>query len=456
VNGQTNVITVSVSDKRGGSSTASLNIYSRPDGTLLVREDLANKPIITALQATRTRDGRVFLRASARDPGGSLLRYNWSASAGSLSVNGAATTLWSGPEQVGSVMIRLSVSNAAGLQSDETLRFERQADGALLGNFSGADLIVGVDGALLPEPALKINTPLLFVRNDQLWRYQTQTRELKQLFSLAELTPPVGVAQQQLNRLLRDPEGQQVHLIYVQNFSSNQRQLGWISVDLATGEARQVDTARKTTLPGELTFYPDENQLLFVRQGKRYAISSLQGPDGGYWLTDFAVSRLYRKLPENFAPIAVSPQGVVLGSDTTQSDQLQAWDSETEQLTDVLKPSALNFNPSAFNQHQLAWDPSGRQFALLSQQWVARENQVELHVCTLAGECRRRWRTVGLRQYQRPEWSPDGRFLSVIEVPLNSTPAGMLKVYDLEQPDQFLDTGETFAIGQYWDTVWGS
>ena len=44
----------------------------------------------------------------------------------------------------------------------------------------------------------------------------------------------------------------------------------------------------------------------------------------------------------------------------------------------------------------------------------------------------------------------------MIEVPLNSTPAGMLKVYDLAQPDQFLDTGETFAIGQYWDTVWGS
>ncbi|MEZ0367995.1 MAG: hypothetical protein ACAI44_02785, partial [Candidatus Sericytochromatia bacterium] len=115
--GKTNIITVSVTDKKGGTSTASLNIFVQNDGTLLVREDTAHKPVLSSLLATRTDDGRVLLRATASDPSGGLLKYSWSSTAGQLASPESAATIWQPGTASGEVQISLVVSNTAGLQT---------------------------------------------------------------------------------------------------------------------------------------------------------------------------------------------------------------------------------------------------------------------------------------------------------------------------------------------------
>ena len=135
--GRTNLITLQVNDKKGGTSTGTLNVYVQSDGTLLVRENLAAQPILLSLEISRPEVGQLRFKAMAVDPAGGTVRYKWSASQGLLGSNSTDTTTWSAAgSETGEVKIQLVMSNGDGTaQNQLEYRFVRNADGSLSGDF---------------------------------------------------------------------------------------------------------------------------------------------------------------------------------------------------------------------------------------------------------------------------------------------------------------------------------
>ena len=99
-------IRVDVSDRRGGTASAEVTV------------DVANRsPSVSAWcdPCEVSRGGEVSLTATASDPDGDSLTYEWSAPAGRFSeATDAATTRWTAPDEVGSVTIRVDVSDRRG------------------------------------------------------------------------------------------------------------------------------------------------------------------------------------------------------------------------------------------------------------------------------------------------------------------------------------------------------
>lgn len=80
-------------------------------------------PIITSLQAQANwtaPGGTLRVTCSAADSGGGELNYQWSASGGTLTGTGAAVD-WTAPQVVGMYDITVTVTNAQGRQTTESL-----------------------------------------------------------------------------------------------------------------------------------------------------------------------------------------------------------------------------------------------------------------------------------------------------------------------------------------------
>ncbi|PKL78866.1 MAG: hypothetical protein CVV27_02720 [Candidatus Melainabacteria bacterium HGW-Melainabacteria-1] len=312
--GKTNIITVTVLDKKGGSSTASLNVFVQADGTLLVREDTANKPVLTSLLATRSDDGRVLLRANASDPAGGLLQYAWSANSGQLTTPAAASSIWSSDGQAGTVEIRLTVKNNAGLSSEGSFRFERQANGQLIGGFSGTDIAIG-NGANLPSGNLSSDTQLvgeaLILQDQELFRWNPATRTRTSLVNFTGMILPGGKVQQ-VNDLLYMPPSKKayVSLNVVKSVSSDG---AVVEVNLDSGEVSQVLSLPYSTTVSSRPeqFYLEAGQLKI-----RYVVYGSPGTTGaGNWLGSFDGESFQgqHQLPAGIRVKAISSQGLILG-----------------------------------------------------------------------------------------------------------------------------------------------
>ena len=100
-------IRVDVSDGHGGTASAevTVEVVNRPPASVTVSCDPCEVP----------RGGEVALTATAADPDGDSLTYDWSAPAGRFSeATDAATTRWTAPDEVGPVTIRVEVSDGRG------------------------------------------------------------------------------------------------------------------------------------------------------------------------------------------------------------------------------------------------------------------------------------------------------------------------------------------------------
>ena len=101
-------IRVVVSDGRGGSAAAVVNVE-------VVRPNRRPTVTVSCDPCTVAPGGEVSLTATASDPDGDELTYSWSAPQGGfLGTADAATARWQAPEATGTVTIRIEVSDGRG------------------------------------------------------------------------------------------------------------------------------------------------------------------------------------------------------------------------------------------------------------------------------------------------------------------------------------------------------
>ncbi|HEY9842640.1 MAG TPA: hypothetical protein V6D23_19405 [Candidatus Obscuribacterales bacterium] len=331
--GKTNIITVNVTDKKGGTSTASLNIFVQNDGTLLVREDTAHKPVLNSLLATRTTDNRLVMRASASDPAGGVLRYSWSASAGKLSTPSTASTIWEAGSETGEISLQLSVRNDAGLETIGSFSFRRQADGSLSGGFTGTDI------SLSPLPntgpigsdagTFQLLGRLLVCTDEELSRFDPLTRTRQSILKLADLPNPAGT-RLQLRQLLTAADGSKAWLVFEQGLlTAAQLQNVVFEVDLAKGEARQVATMVQHALVDGMTLGAQGARYLLAKGGLQ-AIFDLYGPpEAGRWLGAPDGSSRQTRISADFDLLDMSASGKwVARRQRSDSDQLLVYDPQ--------------------------------------------------------------------------------------------------------------------------------
>ncbi|MEZ0371120.1 MAG: hypothetical protein ACAI44_18650 [Candidatus Sericytochromatia bacterium] len=307
--GKTNIITVSVTDKKGGTSTASLNIFVQNDGTLLVREDTAHKPVLSSLLATRTDDGRVLLRATASDPAGGLLKYQWASTAGQLASPESAATIWQSGSASGEVRISLVVSNTEGLQTAGSFAFERQPDGELIGGFSGTTVSVPASGLLPPSGNIGTDGQLQFVgevlvlEGEELFRVNPLTRTRKALLNTADLPNLSGVVSQSIMQMIYEPPARDAYLAMGQSMQGGGR-MAVYRVNLLTGKA----SLEGTILIGQpINGVRYDPLLIFSQDGKLKTFSYLDGPvdKSGGWVLDLDLN-LEQHIPDGIYPQIVS------------------------------------------------------------------------------------------------------------------------------------------------------
>lgn len=375
--GKTNSVTVTVIDKKGGSSTASLNIFVQADGTLLVREDTAAKPVLTSLIATRSDDGRILMRAAASDPGGGALRYRWTATAGQLTTPDAASTIWqaAGPE-AGPIRIDLTVSTAAGLQTNGSFSFSRTADGSLSGGFSGTDVSLPGTGGLLPaqpdQASVAVVGRLLVRQDDAVFVYDPHSRTRSGLIKLGSLAP---AAQSRDFALLYQAPDTQAHLLVNQADPAlfGGQKLTHYALDLAGGTPGEVESLAYGPQPlsvtlaegpfalqpgiGSVTYYLSGGQLRGVY--RLTAPGQTQLRTGSFMATDFGPV-----LPSNLRIEAISAQGRMLASrNGTDLVLLNADGSETA--------LAQLGNEGIRQPGGYVWNHKGDRIAFVSQESAA-------------------------------------------------------------------------------------
>lgn len=376
--GKTNIVTVTVIDKKGGTSTASLNIFVQNDGTLLVREDTAAKPVLNGLLATRTDDGRILLRAAATDPSGGLLRYRWESSAGQLTTPNAASSIWqaSGSES-GEITIRLIVSNAAGLQSEGSFKFARAANGNLSGGFTGTDINLPTTGAILPgnpqagSSNIQITGSLLVLQAGEVFRYDPRSRSKQQLLSLKSLNS--ASAQVPRAKLFYQTPASKAHLVVDKPATAlgQDSQVVHYELDITTGETREVEAlsySSQTQLSVTLNdlvwlVQPDSSvTTYFLDQGQIKGLFTLTArfQPATLRVGSFKAENLGPALPADIRVKSVSPQGKLLAQ---RDNNLLLIDpsSGSEQVLLNLATQALT------SAHSFSWNHKGDKLAFLTR-----------------------------------------------------------------------------------------
>lgn len=144
------ILTVTVSDGRGGSSS----------GSLVVGVDLPTVDMPPAIDGdfqsvdTVGPGDQVALSVLASDPEGAALSFSWSASGGTLgkalSTGSKSDVLWTAPATMGSFTITATVEDAAMNQTTRT--FHVSVTGACSGTQSYQDLALNPTQAAYPNP----------------------------------------------------------------------------------------------------------------------------------------------------------------------------------------------------------------------------------------------------------------------------------------------------------------
>lgn len=447
--GRTNIITVSVTDKKGGNSTASLNIFVQNDGSLLVREDTAAKPVLSSLIATRTDDGRVLLRASATDPAGGLLKYAWSASAGQLTTPEAASTIWQASGASGEITLGLKVTNSAGLQSEGSFRFSRAADGSLSGGFTGTDVTLPATGPLLTgntpgniqDNPIQVVGQLLVRQDDTLFRFDPRTRTKTQVINLTTLAGSANYRAQLLYaspaakaELLLDKSasalGQPSQLIhYALDLSSGNAQPSeTLSYDTAKPFPVSVDGLNLSAQPGLAT-----SSNYFLSQGQLKGVFSLyaQGLPTSLRVGDFDVTHLGQPLPAGIRIEAISNQGKILAS--RNQTELVLIDAATGSEQPLIKLTGLG-QPLGY-----VWNHKGDKIAFATQGSAAggQSGGSQIYTLDINGQLKQQL-TSDLQQDRRDlAWSLDDLYLGFSEYPY---------VYIQSPSDRRPRAGEYFLI----------
>ena len=107
------VISVKVTDGRGGEAVMELSVNVIPN----------SPPVVESLAAAQARVGRdesVAIKCVASDPDGDELSYQWSASGGDISGQGAIVT-WTAPGRSGGYVISVRVTDGWGGEASEEL-----------------------------------------------------------------------------------------------------------------------------------------------------------------------------------------------------------------------------------------------------------------------------------------------------------------------------------------------
>ncbi|MBA7629123.1 hypothetical protein ES703_36621 [subsurface metagenome] len=100
------VISVRVTDGKGDEAVMELSVSVAPN----------SPPVVESLAAAQARVGRgesVAIKCVASDPDGDELSYQWSASGGDISGQGAIVT-WTAPDMSGGYVISVRVTDGWG------------------------------------------------------------------------------------------------------------------------------------------------------------------------------------------------------------------------------------------------------------------------------------------------------------------------------------------------------
>ncbi|MEZ0371119.1 MAG: hypothetical protein ACAI44_18645 [Candidatus Sericytochromatia bacterium] len=454
---KTNIITVSVTDKKGGTSTASLNIFVQNDGTLLVREDTAHKPVLSSLLATRTDDGRVLLRATASDPAGGLLKYSWSSTAGQLASPESASTIWQPASASGQVQISLVVSNAAGLQTAGSFAFERQADGSLIGGFTGTDVTLPGGSTTLPggslDSDLQVVGDLLVLAGEELVRINPRTRTRSTLLKMADLPKTAGITTQKPERLLFD--GKQATLVAMEFRQVPNALLTLFSIDPVSGKATRGQSLIEKSLINEkvLSFF---YSLYFPFHGQTAGFFTLSRET---WLMDFD-GNLQTQLPAGLKPLAVSPAGKVLVQ--TTAGKLGLYEPDTGNQSELFDPASVGLPVNGFGQ--FVWNHKGDRvaFTLTSGAPGGQAGGDNVYTLDMKGKLETIKNNAKQTDLRDLAFSLDDLYVSFVEYPYvylqspsdRRSRIGYLNLIALDRPDQPIVTKLDFYESNLNQMVW--
>lgn len=335
LNGRTNLLTLTVSDKKGGTSTGTLNVFIQADGTLLVRENLAAQPVLLELEIIQPDPGQLRFKARATDPAGGTVRYKWSASKGLLGSTSTDTATWTGSEP-GEVLIQLLMTNGDGTaQNQLEYRFVRNPDGSLSGDFR---TIRGAAPIVAPPPTpgssasttdgINLQGTLYGTRNGSLVSASLATG---QLLELSKLTGSGGVGEP--NQMLYDGVDQ----IYLLGNSVS-------ALSLARLDISPVSLPNPVNSPA---------RRLFKLQGQACVVT---GSNNSYTAYQLASGQaLMLKHPEWLLNGEISSQGLVAS--------LQ---QRTVQVSDPGRGVQQAWLDLSNNQAVMAWQPDGTRLAVIS------------------------------------------------------------------------------------------
>lgn len=436
--GKTNTITLSVSDKKGGTSTGSLNIFIQSDGSLLVREDTAAQPRLIALVATRTTEGKVLLRASGTDPQGGTLRYAWTASQGLISSPSTASTTWFSPDASlsGEIVITLKLTNSNGQSTEGNFRFQRLADGSLHGGFSGTPTAPALEsGQQLPISADPAEIPvigsILGIENGEVFLQSLSNRTRTTLLNRAEFAtsrPPTILA------LSADPQQNKAWLLTTANA---QGQYPVFSLDLKTRALTQEAIINPQQFANASLGSIRAFTLMNAGQGLVRLLAEVELPSNyprankRAWLL-FSPGGEAQILPEGLRPVALSAQGHLAG---VRGEQLMRWDPTTqkESLLLDLKSSGLGTGLP-----EISWDHAGQRLAIFAHQ--------ALYLLSAEGGLRK---LLDIDSMRGLAWSADDLHLSFMQYPNRDRQyliegRGKLRLVDVERARLLPETGFSY------------
>lgn len=279
---QSNLIILSVSDKKGGTSSGTLNIYVQADGSLLVRENRAAQPVLSELEISQPDPGQLRLQARAIDPNGGTVRYAWRASQGLLGSSSTATTTWSPRgNELGEIVIGLELSNGDGTaRTSLELRFTRKADGSLSGDFRTIRGATAIGDSGAAADGSQLQGTVYGIRQSALVSASLATG---QLIELARLNTLGGA-------------GEVRELVYD----------GADTVYLYSGEVHAFSLSRLESKPVSLS---GGAYRIFRLQGR---VCALGGPPGARTVTDLATGKAVAvKQPDWLFNGEVGAQGLI-------------------------------------------------------------------------------------------------------------------------------------------------